>query len=83
MKIIDLDGKEITVTDLELAIMQADDYRHFRHTDPSFKQLNEGSVCLLGRCLPKIAWAKKRIKFAPDCHLLLSSATGSPACWVA
>ena len=33
MKIIDLKGKEITVTDLELAIMQADDYRHYRHTD--------------------------------------------------
>jgi hypothetical protein len=29
MKIIDLDGKEITITDLELAIMQADDYRHY------------------------------------------------------
>lgn len=28
MKIIDSDGKEITVTDLELAIIQADDYRH-------------------------------------------------------
>ncbi|MCS3732350.1 hypothetical protein [Mucilaginibacter dorajii] len=42
MKIIDLDGKEMTVTDLELAIMQADDYRHYRHTDPSFKLLDEG-----------------------------------------
>ena len=42
MKIIDLDGKEITVSDLELAIMQADDYRHYRHNDPSFKQLDEG-----------------------------------------
>ncbi|MEO6849703.1 MAG: hypothetical protein ABI166_03705 [Mucilaginibacter sp.] len=42
MKIIDLEGKEITVTDLELAIMQADDYRHYRHIDPSFKQLDQG-----------------------------------------
>lgn len=39
MKIIDLEGKEITVSDLELAIMQADDYRH---TDPSSKKLDEG-----------------------------------------
>jgi len=36
MKIIDLDGKEIEVTDLDLAVMQADDYRHYRHTDPAF-----------------------------------------------
>lgn len=42
MKIIDLEGKEMIVTDLELAIMQADDYRHYRHTDPSFKLLDEG-----------------------------------------
>ncbi|MDB5086760.1 MAG: hypothetical protein JWR09_754 [Mucilaginibacter sp.] len=42
MKVIDLDGKEIIVTDLELAIMQADDYRHYRHADPSFKTLDEG-----------------------------------------
>lgn len=42
MKIIDLECKEITITDLELAIMQADDYRHYRHTDPSFKTLDEG-----------------------------------------
>ena len=42
MKIIDLDGKVITVTDPQLAIMQADDYRHYRHIDPSFKQLDEG-----------------------------------------
>ncbi|WP_259065872.1 hypothetical protein HDF24_03230 [Mucilaginibacter sp. X4EP1] len=35
MKIIDLDGREITVTDLALALMQADDYRHYRVSDPS------------------------------------------------
>ncbi|MBB6107743.1 hypothetical protein SAMN05421821_101341 [Mucilaginibacter lappiensis] len=42
MKIIDLNGKEITVTDLELAILQADDYRHYQHVDPSFSVLDEG-----------------------------------------
>lgn len=42
MKIIDLNDKEIVVTDLDLAIMQADDYRHFNHNDPSFKRLDEG-----------------------------------------
>jgi len=42
MKITDLHDKKITITDLELAIMQADDYRHYRHADPSFKQLAEG-----------------------------------------
>ncbi|NHA03309.1 hypothetical protein G7092_05870 [Mucilaginibacter sp. HC2] len=41
MKIIDLHGKEITVTDLNLAILQADDYRHYRHTDPTFSLLDE------------------------------------------
>lgn len=34
MTIIDLDGKEITVTDFPLAILQADDYRHYRVDDP-------------------------------------------------
>jgi hypothetical protein len=34
-KITDLEGKEITVTDLALAILQADDYRHYRVNDPS------------------------------------------------
>jgi hypothetical protein len=35
MKITDLDGQEIEVTDLALAILQADDYRHYRATNPS------------------------------------------------
>ena len=30
MKIIDLHGHEVEVTDLALSIMQADDYRHYR-----------------------------------------------------
>ncbi len=34
MKIKDLDGEEITVSDLDLAIMQADDYRHITTIDP-------------------------------------------------
>jgi hypothetical protein len=34
--------KEITLTDLEMAIMQADDYRHYRHANPSFKATDEG-----------------------------------------
>jgi hypothetical protein len=36
MKIIDLNGQEIEVTDLALAIMQADDNCHYRHSDPAF-----------------------------------------------
>lgn len=39
MKIIDLDGKEIEVTDLALAIMQTDDYRHYRVAAPTPHQL--------------------------------------------
>jgi len=33
MKIIDIEGNEIEVTDLDKAIRQADEYRHFRHDD--------------------------------------------------
>lgn len=40
MKIIDLDGIEITVTDLQLAILQADDYRHYRVKNPTSYQLH-------------------------------------------
>jgi hypothetical protein len=39
MKIIDLDGREIEVTDLALALLQADDYRHYRVTNPTEMQL--------------------------------------------
>jgi hypothetical protein len=41
MKITDLDGKPITITDLDLALMQADDYRHYRHTDPAMAAADE------------------------------------------
>jgi hypothetical protein len=39
MTITDLDGKEMTVTDLHLAIIQADDYRHYWVSEPSPYQL--------------------------------------------
>ena len=42
MTIIDNNGKTITVENLDLAIMQADDYRHYSHVDPSFKSGDEG-----------------------------------------
>lgn len=40
MKIIDNKGKLIEVENLDLALMQADDYRHFRHQDKAFAQLD-------------------------------------------
>jgi len=36
MGITDLAGEAIKVTDLNLAISQADDYLHYRHADPAF-----------------------------------------------
>jgi hypothetical protein len=39
MKIIDLDRREIEVTDLDLAIMQADNYRHYRISNPTICHL--------------------------------------------
>ena len=41
MKITDLDGKVIEVDDLTLAIMQADDYRHYRHSCEGFELMDE------------------------------------------
>ena len=35
IKIIDMHGREIGVTDLNLALIQADDFRHYATTDPS------------------------------------------------
>ena len=40
MHITDLDGMKIEVKDLPLALMQADDYRHYRVSDPSSYQLH-------------------------------------------
>lgn len=41
MKIIDLDGKVIEIENLDLAIRQADDYRHYQHTDAAFMELDK------------------------------------------
>jgi tetrahydromethanopterin S-methyltransferase subunit G len=41
MKIMDLDGKVIEVGNLDLALMQADDYRHFRHAKKGFEHIDE------------------------------------------
>ena len=40
MKIVDNNGKVIEVANLDLAIMQADDYRHYLHADKAFAQLD-------------------------------------------
>jgi hypothetical protein len=40
MKIKDVGGKIITVENLQLALLQADDYRHYRHTDPRFAEFD-------------------------------------------
>jgi hypothetical protein len=42
MTITDQNGKIITIENLELAILQADDYRNYKHVEPSFKSLDEG-----------------------------------------
>ena len=41
MKITDLDGKPIEISDLDLALLQADDYRHYHHTDPAMAAADE------------------------------------------
>lgn len=41
MRIIDNNGKVIEVENLDLALMQADDYRHYQHTDKAFATLDE------------------------------------------
>jgi hypothetical protein len=40
MKINDLDGQEIEITDLAMALLQADDYRHYQLSDPAAAKLN-------------------------------------------
>ncbi|HVW95762.1 MAG TPA: hypothetical protein VHA56_07325 [Mucilaginibacter sp.] len=42
-KITDLNGFELEIDNLRLAIMQADDYRHYRHFDPNFQAKDEKS----------------------------------------
>lgn len=41
LKITDLYGFELEIDNLQLAIMQADDYRHYRHLDPKFSTADE------------------------------------------
>lgn len=41
MKVIDLAGRPIRVTDLEAAIKQADRFRNQYHEDPRFAELDE------------------------------------------
>lgn len=40
MKIVDLDGKLMEVANLDLALIQADDFLHYKHTDKKFAQLD-------------------------------------------
>lgn len=40
MHVIDLNGEKVAVIDLGLAIMQADDYRHYRVANPSERQFH-------------------------------------------
>jgi len=39
--IIDLDNKEIKVTDLDAAILQAGNFKDYKHQDVSFKELDK------------------------------------------
>jgi len=38
LKITDLNGFELEIDNLQLAIMQADDYRYYEHLDPKYKE---------------------------------------------
>jgi hypothetical protein len=38
LTITDLNGFELEIDNLQLAIMQADDYRHYQHLDPKHKE---------------------------------------------
>jgi hypothetical protein len=41
MKITDINGFDLEIEDLQLAILQADDYRHYRHFNPQNEQTDE------------------------------------------
>lgn len=41
MKIVDINGEVIEVENLELALMQADDYRHYRVSQPTASDLKQ------------------------------------------
>lgn len=38
MYITDLNGNQLEIENLQLAVMQADDYRHYRHSDPQYNE---------------------------------------------
>lgn len=41
LKIKDLNGFELEIDNLQLAIMQVDDYRYYQHLDPKYQQADE------------------------------------------
>ncbi|MBK0379375.1 hypothetical protein [Mucilaginibacter segetis] len=41
MKITDLNGFDLEIDNLQLAIMQADDYRHYHHLNPEYHRIDE------------------------------------------
>lgn len=41
LKITNLNGFELEINNLQLAIMQADDYRYYSHLDPKYQQADE------------------------------------------
>jgi hypothetical protein len=41
MKITDINGSDLEIDNLQLAIMQADDYRHYEHLNPQNRQTDE------------------------------------------
>ena len=41
MKITDINGLDLEIDNFALAIMQADDYRHYEYTDPNRKTASE------------------------------------------
>lgn len=41
MYITDLNGQQLEIDNLQLAIMQADDYRHYRRLDPQYKAADD------------------------------------------
>ncbi|MDB5129992.1 hypothetical protein [Mucilaginibacter sp.] len=41
MKITDLNGCDLEIDNLQLAIMQADDYRHYAHLNPEHRSADE------------------------------------------
>ena len=41
MKIVDIEGKVIEVENLALALLQAEDYRHYRHSAAGFEEFDD------------------------------------------